>query len=1085
MHIDQRIKNFLLCLLFPPLVGFAQQKNYVEIKATVFVEDGKLEGTTLDIDVNEKDTYHFEISQDTKFVYPLKFNNEYKLTFSKPGLYTRIILISTLVPKAILDVNSEFPPVEFQVNLFKEIGGVDKSFSLRPYARIFYDKAIDDFDYEVFMSDNMFAFQLDQAFALEKKVNKEQKALDKLELQDLKEMEKEFERIIREADDSFDQTRYDEALAKYKEANKLFPERPYPLDRIREIQNVLDALTLAGQKKQNLNKQYEEAIDRADVKYQEKIYDEALVIYREAMQYKPGDTYARDRIDEIEQLLAQQEKERKFTETLAQAENLFSNKEYQQAREVYREAAGILPDDPRPNARIEETDRILRSIAEQAAKEENYRQFMQEGDRLSGQQKYPEAVAEYRKAMDIKPEDVPAQEKIRNAEAVMKQREDQQAYDAAIAEADKAFRKKEYETAEAGYNRALEVKPQESYPQEQIDRIRDILATAEAERLKNQQYDSLIRSGDSLLNMKDLEKAKTAFTRALELSPGQNHPTRMILQIDREQEVLAAKEARRQQIEQSYKQAILKADQAFVDKQYEEAQQAYNEALGFKPEESYPSEQIEETDRILRSIAEQAAKEENYRQFIQEGDRFSGQQKYPDAIAEYRKALDIKPEDVSAQEKIRNAEAAMKQWEDQQAYDAAIAEADQAFRKKEYETAEAGYNRALEVKPQEKYPQEQIDRIRDLLATAEAERLKNQQYDSLIRSGDSLLNMKDLEKAKTAFTRALELSPGQNHPTRMILQIDREQEVLAAKEARRQQIEQSYKQAISKADQAFGDKQYEEAQQAYNEALGFKPEEGYPSEQIKKIDNTLDELRLQAEAARQQAIRDSISRGKEQNYRLLFQEAERLASGKKYEDAIAKLNDALDVLPDKRSEVNIRISEIKDLMRIAEEQLVDYREVIAQADVLYNSGKYIEARPLYINAGNIMPDEEYPGKQLKNIQTVLKAKDAEYAVIIARADEYFKQEKWQSAKNNYTNALTIKPDDEYATAQLYKVNQQMSRIVAAEVEESSTKKAYNDMLKQAEESFAAGKLNEARHLFEVSKTLRGGHKLSGSDDQRN
>ena len=1326
MYTNQYLKYISLCLwLLLSFTGFSQQKDYVEVKANIVVEDGKLDGTTLDIETNGKTSQHFEISRDSRFVYRLKFNNEYKITFSKPGLYTRIISISTLVPKAILDKNSDFPSIDFQVNLLKEIENVDKSFSFRPYARIFYNEKIDDFDYELNLDENMFAFQLDQAFAQEQKINKEQKSLDKLELQELQEMQKEFDRIIKEADNFFDQTRYDEALAKYQEASKLFPERPYPLDRIREIQNVLDALKLAELKKQDINKQYREAIDRADAKYKEKIYGDALNIYRQAMQYKPEDNYAQRRINEIEKILIQQENERKFAETLAQAENLFNNKEYQQAREIFRAAAEILPDDPRPNARIDEINRILQSIAQQTANEENYRLAIQEGDRLFEQQKYTEAIAEYRKALDIKPEDPNAQEKIRNAEKAIKQLEEQQVYNTAIAEADKAFKKKDYEVAEAAYSKALAVKPLEKYPQNQIDQIKNILATAKAEKLKGQQYDSLIHSGDSLFNARELETAKIAFTKALELSPGQSYPNRMILQINRELEALATEKVRQQQIEQSYTQAIVKADQAFGNKQYNEAKRAYNEALDIKPNESYPANQIEEIDRILQSIAEQTEKQQNYQHAIQLGDQLSEQQKYAEAITEYRKALEIKPEDTIARDKIMNAETAKKKLEEQQTYDALITEADKAFKKKEYESAESGYRAALEMRPPEKYPKDQINLIRNILATAEAEKLKEQQYDSLIRSGDSLFNAKELEMAKAAFTSALELSPGQNYPSRMILQINRELETLAAEEAHRQQIEKLYNQAISKADLAFMNKQYEEAKQVYNEALGFKPNENYPSEkiaeinrllqeekekvyqqaitegddlfnqknytesidqyrkalqikngdtyatekiaeatrlseelekenvrlkkleddysrllsqaedaskrndlirekekltealelkpeeiypktriakiddilekqriaeenerlyaenmkvgqkafnddrleeaksafekaltykagetlalqrieeinrileqraeiermtkleeeqrlaaekanrekynqaitegdanfnikkynearshyisaisavpgeqypkdQIKKIDNILDELMLQSEVARQQAIRDSINEVRIQNYQLLFQQAEQLASQKKYEDAIAKLNDALDILPDRRSEVNAKISEIKDLMRIAEKQMNDYKSAITQADELFNSGKYTEASSLYVDAGNIMPDEKYPKSQLKKIQDLLAAKDADYAAVIARADKFFKTEKWQSAKNSYIEALDIKPNDEYATAQLNKINQHIAQMLAADIEESLTKKAYSDMLKQAEESLASGKLKEAKHLFEISKTL--------------
>lgn len=1290
------------------------------------VDDGILQGTTIDVEINEKQSQHYDISRDANFIYRLKFNNEYKFTFAKPGLYTRIILISTLVPEAILKVNSDFPPIEFQVNLYKEIEGMDKSFSFRPYAKISYDKKTDDFISEVFVNENMIAVQLDEAYAKNKEVNKEKKSLDKLELQELQEMQKEFDKIIREADGFFDQTRYDEALAKYQEANKLFPDRPYPLDRIREIQNVLDALKLAERKKQDINKAFKEIVDKADLKYQEKFYNDAIALYKQALQYKPDDNGVNRRISEIEQILSKQENERKFAETLAQAENLFNKKEYPQAREIYRNAANILPDDPRPNARIEEINRILQSISEQSAKEQNYQLAIQNGDKLFGQQKYNEAIVEYKKALDIIPNDQSALAKISDAENAIKQQENQLSFNAAIAAADKAFKQKDFTLAESEYKKALGIKPLEKYPKDQLDQIAAILAAADAEKYKNAQYAELVRSGDSLLNIREFDRAKSAFYQALKVSPEQTYPNKMILQINKELEKIAAEAAQRQQTEESYKQAIARADRAYDNKLYSEANQFYTEALRYKPGESYPTGRIDEINRILQSLAEQTANQENFQRIVLTGDRLAIQKKYVEAIAEYRKALEIKPNDQSVLEKITTVESAIKELNERQAYENAIAEADKAFKKKDYSLAESEYIKALKLRPQEKYPQDQIDQINRILASEKADKLKNEQYASLVRSGDSLLNVRELERAKSAFTQALKISPEQTYPNRMILQINKELEKIAAEKEAQKQIDQLYNQAIAKADRAFGIKQYEEAKLAYNESLGIKPNEVYPTTQIqeinrlvneekeksyqsvikeadrlfagkeyetaitqyrkalqikngdsycnekiseatrlleaiaaenarlkklnddysrlisqaneaakrndlnkekekltealnlkpeetypknriadindflekqriieensslyaqnmksgqeafnkdlledaktafqtalkykaedqlalqriseinqileqraeiarmakleteqrlaaekasqekfkravaegdadfnlkrynearghyvtalsavpgdqypkdkiKEIDNILDELRLQVEASRQKAIRDSIDNVREQNYRVLIKEAEQLASGKKYDDAIAKYDDAIEVWPEKRTEINAKIDQIKDQIRIAEKQLAEYKTVIEKADIQFNSGNYNEARTLYVDAGNIMPDAEYPKNQLKNIQEILKAKNSDYAAIIARADEYFNQQKWQSAKNDYIDALNIKPGDSYANSQLQIINQKVAQMLAADVEESLTTKAFNDMLKQAEESLAAGKLNEAKHLFEISKTLK-------------
>ena len=1317
-----------ICILFllTWVTGIAQKKDYFEIQAIISVEDGILEGTTIDIELNGNAFQHFSANRDGKFMYRLKFNNEYKLTFAKPGFYSKIILVSTFVPQAVLDYNSDFPPIQFEVNVLKEVPDVDKSFSFKPFAKISYDRAIDDFKADIFLNENLFAAQLEEAYNKEKELDKEKKTLDKLELQELQEIQKEYDRIIKDADGFFDQLKYDEALAKYKEANKLFPDRPYPTDRILEIQNLLDAMRLAEQNKQDINRQYKDAIDRGDAKLREKVYNESLSNYRQALQLKPEDNYAMRKIEEVEKILEQQNKSEQFATIYARAEDLFNAKDYKQAREIYRQASTILPDDPRPNERINEINSILQQLAAQEASEQSYQQAIQNGDRLAGQQKYNDAIAEYRKALEIKSNDRQALEKIQNTEAIVLQLQNMQAYEAAVSEADKAFRKKDYQLARDGYEKALGLKPGEKYPQDQLNQIAAIQAAESSERLKAEQYASLVNSGDSLLNLKDYKNARELFVKASDIKPNENYPGQKIKEIDKILDQQLAESARIQQIEARYNQAIAKGDIAFNEKRFDVAKLAYNEALKEKPGENYPAGKIDEINRILENQAAATALEQNYQSAMREGDRLVGLQKYEDGIAEYRKALALKENDRQAQNKIFQAEDAIRTQQHIQAYESAIAEGDKAFRKKDYQLAETEYRKALAEKPEEQYPKKQLTEIANILAAENAEKQKLLQYAALVKSGDSLFTAKNYTEAKVLFVKAGNLYSQQTYPKQMIARIDKEIQDIAVKEAQQKQLDQNYTQAIARGDQAFAMKQNDIALQAYNEALDIKPNEPYPTQKIdeinriiqaemqniyqqaiaeadrlfnqknyaqaideyrkairvktndeyankkiseanelmiaiaaenarlkkldddynrllsqaadaaqrndlqkekeklsealnlkpnesypqnriseidsilekqriaeensrlyaenmkagqkafnddqlstaknyfidalkykpedvaalqrtaeieqiltqraeierltkleeeqriaaekankekydreiadadadfglkrynearahyviamsampgeqhaknriKEIDNLLDEMKLQAETMKQKAIRDSIDRANEQQYQLLLNQAETFASAKKYEDAIAKFYDAIDVMPSKRNEINNIIAELKEQMRIANKIMADYQSTIARADELFDSGKYDEALAFYIDASNLMPDMDYPKNRIAEIQKMENTRNEKYLTLIAKADELFKLEKWQSSKNSYIEALDVIPDDEYAKKQLQVINQKITLLLAADVEKSLTAKAFDDMVKQAEELYNSGQLYKARNMFEIAKTIK-------------
>jgi hypothetical protein len=108
---------------------------------------------------------------------------------------------------------------------------------------------------------------------------------------------------------------------------------------------------------------------------------------------------------------------------------------------------------------------------------------------------------------------------------------------------------------------------------------------------------------------------------------------------------------------------IAEADGAFKGEQIRSAPKAkYSEALALKPQEKYPKDQLAAIDKKLAELAKKA--EEDAKQ----------------------KAINEK-------------------------YQAAIAVADAAFNAKTWDEAKAKYNDALDIKPAEKYPKDQLAAI--------------------------------------------------------------------------------------------------------------------------------------------------------------------------------------------------------------------------------------------------------------------------------------------------------------------------------------------------------------------------------------
>ena len=120
----------------------------------------------------------------------------------------------------------------------------------------------------------------------------------------------------------------------------------------------------------------------------------------------------------------------------------------------------------------------------------------------------------------------------------------------------------------------------------------------------------------------------------------------------------------------------------------------------------------EQTAREAALQAEQARIEKQYQEAVASAEQLFNLQQYSGSIEGYRNALKIKPGEPYPAQRIAEAEAIMAELTaTQKAYNEAIATADKAFRQQQYRQARKGYEDALKIKSSEKYPEEMLDKI--------------------------------------------------------------------------------------------------------------------------------------------------------------------------------------------------------------------------------------------------------------------------------------------------------------------------------------------------------------------------------------
>jgi len=265
------------------LTSTGQNKKYFIITGKIVPEVATSESGIIEMSKSGAPITKITIPKNGRFRLELEYFNEYTLTFVLSEHFSKTIIVSTEIPQEVWERDSDFPPFPMVVQLFKEIEGIDKSFTLKASGKIFYGKQTDNFEKESYFSDVQMAEQIETAKAQTSQVAKEAQGITKQEALDLVVKQKNFDQLIKDADVLYQRGEYQLALIKYLEAKQLFPDRAYASDRIAELQDLVKALEITERQRAELEQKYKDAIARANGLFEQKTYVSARPVYEVAL----------------------------------------------------------------------------------------------------------------------------------------------------------------------------------------------------------------------------------------------------------------------------------------------------------------------------------------------------------------------------------------------------------------------------------------------------------------------------------------------------------------------------------------------------------------------------------------------------------------------------------------------------------------------------------------------------------------------------------------------------------------------------------------------------------------------------------
>lgn len=1072
---------FICFLLLLNLNSFSQEPTQQTFQlhvegAITNMSESPMAGATIQVMQGGKLFKSILTDGSGSYSFDLPLNSDYMITVSKDGHVSKKFAISTRgVPPE--RAQTKFGTIEASLSLFEKMDGIDYSPLNQPMNKYNYNADKENFEYD--------KAYLEQMLASVQSVLAAQKAA----MEKAKELERNYQAAIKNGDKAFQKNDWAGAKAAYAQAISLKPKETWPKDQIAQIDKIIKEQEELNKKKEadakkaaeeaakakaeaELNAKYAAAIKKGDDAFNAKNWVVAKQGYNEALGFKPGEQYPKDKLAAIDKAIADEanaknkaELDAKYATAVKKGDDAFNAKNWTVAKAGYNEALGFKPAEQYPKDKLAAIDKAIAD----------------------------EAAAKNKAELDAK-------------------------YAAAVKKSDDAFNAKNWVVAKAGYNEALGFKPSEQYPKDKLAAIDKALADEAAAKAKTEadakakaeldaKYTAAIKRGDEGFAKKDWSNAKAAYTEASGLKPTEQYPKTQLAAIDKALADEAAAKAKadadakaKAELDAKYAAAIKKGDDAFNAKNWGLAKTGYNEALGVKPNEQYPKDKLTAIDKAIadenaaKSKAELDAK---YTAAIKKGDDAFNKKDWSNAKAGYNEALGVKPAEQYPKDKIAAIDKAMadeaaakaKSEADAKAkaeleakYAAAIKKGDEGFGKKDWVNAKSAYTEANGLKPSEQYPKTQLAAIEKAMADEAAAKAKLEadakakaeleaKYAAAIKKGDDAFAKKDWPTARTGYNEALGVKPTEAYPKSQLAAIDKaiadekskmDAEAKAKAEA---ELNAKYAEAIKQGDDAFAKKDWNNAKGSYNKALGFKPAEKYPKDQIAIIDKNL------ADEAAAKAKLDADAKAKaelETKYAAAIKRGDEAFNSKNWAAAKTGYNDALGIKSGeqypKDQLVAIDKAMADELANKSKAELdAKYNAALKKGDDAFSKKDWNAAKTGYNEALGVKPNEQYPKDKLAAIDKAIadelanKSKaevDAKYNAAIKIGDAAFAKKDWNTARGGYNEALGYKPSEQYPKDKLAAIEKALADEMANKSKAEIDAK-YNAAIKKGDDAFTA------------------------------
>ena len=565
------------------------------------------------------------------------------------------------------------------------------------------------------------------------------------------------------------------------------------------------------------------------------------------------------------------------------------------------------------------------------------------------------------------------------------QAQDAESYESLMKKGNDKFNAKDYISAKTYYEMALKQKSGDATAKKKLD---ETVKKIQEDGARQEVFYTHLDTGDQFYSQQKYEEALSEYELALKVFPDDKY-------VNGQADAVRAILKERQDKQDAFNLAMSQGESLLEEDNYDAAIMQFETAISIFPDDKLPKERLAEARQKKQLYVEKMTR---FDKLMEEGRQLGLRKNYEAALQKIDEALELFPNDLEANAK-RNEYQAAKGVADR--YNDIIAAADQLYENKAYREAKSQYQSALAVVAGDAYATDMIARLDPLIAEqdaeeaarlaaeaeaarlaaeaeaarlaaeaeaarlaaeaeaarlaaeAEAARIAAEEEAARIAAEQEAARLAAEEAARIAAEEEAARLAAEAEAARIAAEEEAaRQAALAAAEAERQA---TIKSMLDVADALFDQQDYPKAKVKYQEVVAFDEGNDAATARINEIDSILAQMAAELEA----------------NYNQAMTAGNQAMSEEKFNEAIMQYQSALDIKPEDPAATTQLAAAMKaEKDRIAALR-IQYEKFVKEGDANFKTNTFDKAIEAYTKAEELGL-ETYPTEMIARIGEIIE-----------------------------------------------------------------------------------------------------------------